>query len=70
MLQQITIQCDRCKEFVDGIVGDIDDRWSYTGGFYDVSQGSWAEFSRNEEKVVCDTCMHLDPKYRALYDLP
>jgi hypothetical protein len=70
MTHQIVIKCDRCQQEVSGIVGEINDRRYYTGGFYDVSEGRWSEFARNEERIVCDYCMFADPKYREMYSLP
>jgi hypothetical protein len=58
----IKIKCDRCKKQVEGIIFDS----GITAGFYDVA-GGWATYGRKNESIVCDSCMHKDPKYRKVY---
>lgn len=41
-----------------------------TAGFYDVSGTTWGKYRRPGEGIVCDNCMHNDPKYRKDYNLP
>lgn len=62
----VTISCDRCGKLVHGT---IDEQTGTTGGFYDVSKGTWFEFARWEEERVCDSCMHSDPKYFRRYNI-
>jgi len=66
-MKEVTITCDRCGRLVHGIE-DETSLGKYTGGFYDVSEGQWAEFARWEEEKVCDDCMHACPKYRKIYN--
>lgn len=59
----VTVSCDRCQEEVEGMRFD-----NATAGFYEVGPGkSWAQFAREGEDVVCDTCMQADPVYQAVY---
>ncbi len=55
-------RCDRCEQLVEGFENE-----GGTGGFYYVDKGSWAQFARPYEVVLCDRCMWDDPKYIALY---
>lgn len=54
-----TVQCDRCNKLVEGEVS-ID---GTTVGYYDVSNGFWAQFARWDELILCDNCILNDPKY-------
>jgi len=63
--------CDRCKQAIKGAEVDL----NVTHGFYDVTEGFWAQFARDngfggKERYVCDSCMWKDPKYRQFYDGP
>ena len=66
-MKDITVQCDRCGKIV---YGQHDEDVKLTAGYYDVAEGSWAEFARWEEQVVCDDCMHSDPKYKKIFTSP
>jgi hypothetical protein len=57
-MSKVTVKCDRCDKMVDGIENEIG-----TAGFYRLD-GYWSKFKRDEvEKVICDDCMWIDPKY-------
>lgn len=62
----MSITCDRCGKVVEGII-DRTEHGTVTGGFYDVTDNYWKQFSRWEEEKICDTCMHSDPEYVAIY---
>lgn len=39
-----------------------------TGGFYRITKGDyWEKFAKPNEKIICDNCMHSDPKWIAVY---
>ena len=73
-MTQVKIKCDRCGQWVEGILSLM-----MTGGFYNVSQpyylnddlvhtgGAWQQFGREGEDYICDHCMWLDPAYIAMY---
>lgn len=55
--------CDRCKKPQPGaFVGQ-----KVSGGIYDVTGGTWKAYANPGERLVCDTCMHADPRYCAVY---
>lgn len=59
----ITVICDRCGASIDGMRGEF-----ATAGFYDTTgQSWWSKYAKPGERVVCDTCMWSDPRYRADY---
>lgn len=64
-MKDITVQCDRCGKIV---YGQYDESSKTTAGYYDVSEGSWSVFVRWEEQIVCDDCMHSDPKYKKMME--
>jgi len=57
------LHCDRCHRKVDGWVDE--DGTSY--GVYVVDHGEWAKFADGHETLLCDKCMHCDPRYIAVY---
>lgn len=57
------IHCDRCHRKVEGWIDE--DGTSY--GVYVVDHGDWAKFAEGHEIVLCDRCMHCDPRYIAVY---
>jgi hypothetical protein len=61
----MTIICDRCKK----LKHDCIETPTATGGFYNVTEGSWAKYNRGGEWRVCDACMWADPNYIAEYGL-
>jgi hypothetical protein len=65
-MKNVTIVCDRCGKIVHGII-DETPQGIVTGGFYDVSDGYWAQFKRWEEERVCDDCMFADANYKKVY---
>jgi hypothetical protein len=65
----VTVVCDRCKATVEGLR-----TMRFTGGFYEVQADlrtlditSWSRYANPGEKIVCDACMHADPRYIAVY---
>lgn len=66
MVKNIKIECDRCGVEVNGTVLIDGDDIVCTGGFYDVVNG-WTEYAEPGEMIVCDKCMHSDPKYKEIY---
>lgn len=66
-MKNITINCDRCKKDIDGL---IDNEFGYTAGFYNIQDNCcWSNYRRNDEKYVCDDCMRSDDKYIKEYGL-
>lgn len=70
-MSQIKIKCDRCGEWVDGLLSSL-----FTAGFYNVTQpneelgtrgGAWSQFGQPGEEYICDHCMWRDPKYIEIY---
>ena len=62
-MSNVTVKCDRCKAYVNGM-----ETKSATGGFYKVGAGTaWAKFANEGESIVCDACMFDDPRYIAIY---
>jgi hypothetical protein len=61
------LSCDRCHQKFQGfMVGE------FTAGFYvrgskQYNKHDWGLWMAPEEKVVCDRCMHADPRYVAIY---
>jgi hypothetical protein len=58
----VTIICDRCGTTVEGT-----ETPHFTGGFYNVIDGSWAQYARVGETKICDACMFTDPRYVQVY---
>jgi hypothetical protein len=58
----VTVSCCRCHREIHGIQNEHG-----TGGFYAVGIGQWATMSNPGEKIVCDSCMHRDLRYIAVY---
>lgn len=56
-------KCDRCKSTFVG-----EECCGVTCGFYYVDSGPWVKFGKNNEKIVCDACIHSDPRYIAEYE--
>lgn len=54
--------CNRCQKPFMG-----SNFLGVTCGYYDTHCGEWAKFANPGEKVVCDGCMHSDPRYIAVY---
>lgn len=54
--------CDRCKQPFEG-----EEYQGVTCGFYDVHAKPWSDFANKGEQIVCDSCMHTDPRYVAVY---
>lgn len=70
MQTNLLILCDRCGLTVNGLVSSFDYQGklvNYTGGFYDVTEGSWGYFAQDGEESICDNCMHSDPEYQRIY---
>lgn len=65
-MNEVTITCNRCGKVVHGVCSETP-QGKMTGGYYDVSEGYWAQFARWEETEICDDCMFADPKYAKLY---
>jgi hypothetical protein len=61
-MKTVRVKCDRCKQEVEGTVDKV-----VTAGYYDVSEGYWRKFARQDERVVCDNCMYADPRYQETY---
>ena len=79
-MAQVKIKCDRCGEWVEGLLSP-----GMTAGFYAVYQelifklnenseprklhdaSAWAAYGREGEEYICDHCMWLDPKYIETY---
>lgn len=64
------LKCDRCNQLIDGNVEEIPSAnipCRCTEGYYDVSEGYWKTFARNNEKIICDNCMHSDLRYQMLH---
>jgi len=59
-IKTIKVICDRCKQIVEGIRGE-----EFTTGFYDMT--TWEEYRRENEQIVCVSCMFADPKYVERY---
>ena len=67
-MKAVTINCDRCGKVVSGKIGICPTSGDViTKGYYIVSDGNWSEFARWEEEIICDDCMHIDPKYLEIY---
>jgi hypothetical protein len=65
----VTVVCDRCDKIIEGIRTP-----HFTGGFYEISYdlpnlkaSSWRPYVNAGEHIVCDACMHSDPRYIAVY---
>lgn len=66
----VTITCDRCSRTVEGVQDQFEfegRKIDTTGGFYDVSEGSWGQYALVGETKICDECMFADPKYQRIY---
>lgn len=70
-MAQINLKCDRCGEWVEGLLTR-----EFTAGFYNVTQphdesghsgGAWQQFGREGEEYICDHCMWRDPRYIEIY---
>ena len=65
-MKSVTIQCDRCSNVINGI-----ETPEFTGGFYKVKTGGcWDFLAKNDESILCDTCVHSDEKYKKQYGIP
>ena len=60
----VDVICDRCGRTVHG----LEVKGYGTGGFYRAG-GDWEKYMREGEEIICDDCMHHEPKYRAAYHL-
>ena len=61
-MRVVKVKCDRCKQEAEGIVDK-----QVVGGYYDVSEGYWAQFAKQDENIVCDNCMFTDPQFQEIY---
>lgn len=55
---EVMVVCDRCNKQIRGVVSE----W-----YYEVDSGTWQEFARPGERIVCDECMFSDPRYKAVF---
>ena len=63
-MPSIQVTCDRCGELVDGL--EIEGQG--TAGFYRTGPGSfWQRYANPGELIICDGCMHANPRYIADY---
>lgn len=58
----VEVTCDRCKKTVAGLWTDF-----ATSGFYQCAAGHWSNLVNPGESIICDECMHADPRYLAVY---
>lgn len=59
----VTVKCDRCHQQIDGMRTD-----GLTAGFYEVEHGQgFGKYTNPGERIICDRCMHTDPRYIADY---
>ena len=68
MLQNINtrVVCDRCCcTVVDGCETIEDGHIVATGGYY--KRAGWAAYMDYTESIICDICMHSDPRYQKVY---
>lgn len=62
-MSSVTVQCDRCEDWVEGVESIF-----MTGGYYNTGPNSyWNRFANENELVVCDPCMHKEPRYLEVY---
>lgn len=61
-MTNIAFNCDRCGKPVAGLHAP-----NCTGGFYVVSDPTWAEYGKEGEHFVCDACVQSMPEYKAVY---
>lgn len=70
-MPNVTVTCDRCKQQIDGIREPADPATGFvgaTGGFYETGNPEgWGKYADPGERIVCDACMHADPRYIAVY---
>lgn len=69
MNSEVDITCDRCGQVVHGVIIESPLTPKITGGFYDVSVGSWSAFAQLGETNVCDKCMWADPAFTRQYPM-
>ena len=63
----IIVNCDRCKKPIqDASIVEAVPGVAFTCGYYNL-EGYWKKYANEGETVICDTCMHLDPKYQEDY---
>lgn len=63
---QLSNRCDRCLQAIDDFTPPSGD--GFTAGYYSILPGGyWQQFANLGERVVCDVCMWLDPRYIAVY---
>lgn len=62
MINKVIVVCNRCDKTVEGLRSELG-----TSGFYNTENTIWTQFANPDEKIVCDICMHLDPRYTAVY---
>jgi hypothetical protein len=60
--KHVTLLCDRCDEEILGMETDMG-----TAGYYLTDDDPWSKYSEDWEHVLCDDCMHSDPRYKADY---
>ena len=64
----ITITCSRCKKatkgWIDGATLEIS---TGTAGFYNLKSTYRAKYAREDELVLCDSCMWEDQLYQSDY---
>jgi hypothetical protein len=61
--------CDRCGFKFNGNY-TISDFGQVTCGYYDVTGPyGWSMYADEGEKIVCEDCMWVDPRYIAVYGI-
>ena len=58
-MPSIIVTCNRCAEKINGYMNEFG-----TSGFYRVDKPGWQIYQRENEKIICDNCMHNDLNYR------
>lgn len=68
MMTRSIVTCDRCNQTIDGWVEYVtteDVPFIMTAGYFIVTKGTWEEFARENESIVCNACMLADEKHDA-----
>ncbi len=58
VIKEVKESCDRCHKEVIGLITDYGNK-----GYYR-RNAMWGEFMSPDENVLCDECMHNDPRYK------
>jgi len=61
---EVSVECSRCKRTIRGFENALG-----TAGFYRLA-GPWAKYGRNDETILCDSCMWNSEEYKMDYALP